>query len=66
MRVSAESDEPAVLTIEEAAKLLRISRRSAYEAARNGDVPTVRIGRRLLVPRDRLRRLLDGTDQLSR
>jgi excisionase family DNA binding protein len=61
--MSAETEEPAVLTIEEAAKLLRISRRSAYEAAHNKHIPTVRIGRRLLVPKDRLRRLLDGTDQ---
>lgn len=51
-----------VLTIEEAARVLRISRQSAYEAARRGEIPTVRIGRRLLVPKRRLERLLDGTD----
>lgn len=51
-----------VLTIEEAAMMLRISRQSAYEAARRGEIPTVRIGRRLLVPRRRLERLLDGGD----
>lgn len=51
-----------VLTIEEAATMLRISRQSAYEAARRGEIPTVRIGRRLLVPRRRLERLLEGAD----
>ena len=50
----------AVLTVEEAAQVLRISRQSAYQAARAGEIPTVRIGRRLLVPRQRLEKLLAG------
>ena len=40
-----------VLTIMEAAKELGISKGSAYEAARSGEIPTIRIGRRLIVPR---------------
>ena len=48
----------AVLTVEEAAAVLRISRQSAYAAARAGELPTVKIGRRLLVPRARLLALL--------
>jgi excisionase family DNA binding protein len=51
---------PKTLTIEEAAKVLRISRASAYEAARRGELPTVRIGKRLLVPQAALDRLLSG------
>jgi excisionase family DNA binding protein len=50
----------AVLTVEEAAALLRISRQSAYAAVKAGELPTVKIGRRLLVPRHRLEQLLDG------
>ena len=50
-----------VLTIEEAAKVLRIGRATAYEAARRGEIPVVRIGRRLLVPRIALDHLLKGT-----
>jgi excisionase family DNA binding protein len=46
------------MTIEEAAQALGISRGSAYEGARRGDIPTVRVGRRLLVPRAALERLL--------
>ena len=49
-----------VLTIEEAGELLRLGRSSAYEAARRGQVPTIRIGRRLLVPRAALERMLEG------
>ena len=53
-------DSPVVLTVEEAAKILKISRGSAYEACRKGDIPTLRIGRRLLVPRARLEAMLAG------
>ena len=48
----------ATLTIEEAGELLGISRGSAYAAAKSRSLPTVKIGRRLLVPRAALERLL--------
>ena len=41
---------PPAITVEEAGKLLGISRRSAYRAAERGEIPTLRVGRRLLVP----------------
>jgi len=56
-------DRPT-LSVEEAAQALGISRGSAYEAARRGDFPTIRIGRRLLVPTAALRRLL-GVDEVA-
>jgi len=46
------------LTVEEAGRLLGISRNSAYEAARRGELPAIRIGKRLIVPRAALERLL--------
>lgn len=52
---------PQVLTVEEAAKLLRISRGLAFTAVRTGAIPHLRIGRRILIPAHRLRELL-GTD----
>ncbi len=45
-------------TIPEAAKKLGIGRNTAYEAARRGEIPTVKIGKRLLVPRKALERQL--------
>lgn len=54
------------LTVEEAGRLLGISRASAYQAARTGDLPTLRIGRRLLVPRARLMELLGESDDAAR
>jgi excisionase family DNA binding protein len=50
-------DAPPFLTIEEAARVLRIGRTAAYEAAQRGELPTVRFGRRLRVPRHALARL---------
>lgn len=54
-------DLPDVLTIDETARLLRISRGLAYEAVRRGEIPALRFGRRWVVPRTRLIALL-GTD----
>lgn len=48
------------LTVEEAAALLGISRAFAYEAVRRGEIPSIRIGRRVLVPRVALDRLVGG------
>jgi excisionase family DNA binding protein len=50
-------DAPAFLTVPEAAQVLRIGRSAAYEAAQRGELPTVRFGRRLRVPRHALLRL---------
>lgn len=60
--MSDQNDEPLTLTIPEAAKLLRVSRGTAYEAAKTGALPTVRFGRTIRVPRRALQRLLDGQD----
>lgn len=55
-----------VLTVEEAATVLRISRASAYAAVRvwrathTDGIPVVQIGRRLLVPRSALEELLSA------
>lgn len=48
------------LTIEEAAKLLGIGRSAAYNAAKAGEIPTITIGRRLVVPLPALERMLAG------
>lgn len=50
--------ERVTVSVEEAGRLLGISRGSAYEAARRGDIPTIRIGKRLIVPVIGLQRLL--------
>lgn len=47
------------LTVEEAAALLGISRALAYELVSRGELPSLRLGRRVVVPRKALHDLLD-------
>ncbi len=50
-------DTPATMTVEDAGRLLGISRRAAYRAAA-GHLPVIRLGRRILVPTARLHQML--------
>ena len=51
------------LSVEEAAHLLGISRGLAYELARSGRLPALRFGRRLLIPRAALEKMLNETQE---
>ena len=42
--------EKATVTVVEAAKRLGIGRNSAYEGVASGAIPSVKIGRRIVVP----------------
>jgi excisionase family DNA binding protein len=53
------SPERQALKLDEVGKRLGISRNSVYAAARRGEIPTIRIGRLLLVPVPALERMLD-------
>jgi excisionase family DNA binding protein len=48
------------LSVPDAARVLGIGRALAYRAVRRGEIPSIRIGRRYLVPRAALARLLGG------
>jgi len=50
--------ERLTLTVDEAAIALGISRAFAYESVRRGDIPHIKIGRRLLIPKAQLEQLL--------
>jgi len=66
MRVPVPGDveeKRLTLTVEEAAEILGLSRAFAYEAARRGEIPSIRIGRRILVPKAALNRLLSGEQE---
>ncbi|WP_336488831.1 excisionase family DNA-binding protein [Methylobacterium nigriterrae] len=58
--------ERRTITVEEAGRRLGVSRGSAYEAVRRGEIPTIRIGRLLLVPLPAFERLLDQPDRTQR
>lgn len=48
---NAGGAEPMLLTVTEAAKLLRISRNLCYELIAQKQLPHIRLGRRILLPR---------------
>ncbi len=50
--------ERLAISIPETAKLLGLSRNSTYEAAKRGELPTLIVGRRILVPLSALQKLL--------
>jgi excisionase family DNA binding protein len=52
---------PPVLTVDEAARLLRVNRKTLYDAVRAGEVPgVVRLGRSIRIGRDALLRWMEG------
>ena len=55
-------EQPKTLTVPEAGRLyFDLGRNASYEAARRGDIPTIRIGRLLRVPVVAMERMLDET-----
>ena len=50
----------ATLTVEEVAQILGISRWAAYEGCRRGEIPSLRLGRRVVIPVSRLQEHLSG------
>jgi excisionase family DNA binding protein len=52
--------ERLVYSVEEAAELLGISRAFCYEAVNRGEIPCLRIGRRILIPRSALHKFVEG------
>jgi excisionase family DNA binding protein len=46
-----ESNSRAVLTVPEAGQILGLNRNAAYAAAKRGDLPIIRIGKLLRVPK---------------
>lgn len=63
--MDANLPERLAVSVPEAAQMLGLSRSSAYEAARTGRLPTVRVGHRVLVPMTALRDWLDTEVQRS-
>ncbi len=52
-----------LLTVEEMAEILRIGRSSAYELCRQNEIPVIRIGRSIRIPK---KALLDWIEQKSK
>lgn len=62
LKVVAPAQRRSTFTVEEAAEMLGLSRAFAYEAVSRGEIPSIRIGRRILIPKVALERLLNSAD----
>ena len=50
--------EKAVLTVAETARILGLSRNSTYQGVFTGEIPNIKVGKRILVPRIALEKML--------
>ena len=61
-RQALQQSERSTISVEEAAKYLGIGRAAAYLAVKNGELPSLRLGSRILVPVRALLELLAGRE----
>ena len=55
-----QDDEKLIVSVGDCAHLLGLSRSSCYEGIRRGEIPHLKIGRRILIPKVQLERLLQA------
>jgi excisionase family DNA binding protein len=60
---AARQSSRLTLTVEEAAALLGISRTLAYELVARGELPCLRLGRRVVISRHALQQMVDGAER---
>jgi excisionase family DNA binding protein len=58
---SDDADHCEVISVEAAGRKLGLRRAAAYAHAKAGHIPTIRLGNRMLVPKAKLQRLIEGS-----
>jgi len=58
-------EDRLVYSVKEMAELLGVGRSTAYELVRSGSIASLRFGRRIVIPKIALQRLLDGSEPAS-
>lgn len=61
--LSDDREWPFHLSVPQVAKILGISDAKAYQMARNGDLPTIKMGKSIRIPRSRFKEWLDKQSQ---
>jgi len=61
-RQRLKTEATLTFSVEEAAEVLGIGRQLAYDLARTGRIPVIRLGGRYVIPRAALMRMLGETD----
>ena len=52
---------PDFCSLEELSKVLQVSRSTVYRMAAQGSIPSLRVGRRVIVPKEHLVRWIDSS-----
>lgn len=60
-RRTSFDDLPLTLRVEELMPILGIGRNTAYELVRSGQITSIRIGKQIRIPKERLRLFLEGS-----
>ena len=63
--MSTPDTDHLTLTVAEVAAILRISKNSVYDAIHRGDIPVIRFGTRIVIPRLKLERMLGLRPELE-
>ena len=58
-RTTAIENLPCYLTVDEIRRYLGIGRTLAYSLLNDGTLPSIRLGRRIMVPRDQLQAVFE-------
>ena len=56
--ITSLDDLPLTLTVDEAGKVLRVGRNTAYELVRCGQLRSIKVGRQLRIPKQALQEYL--------
>ena len=62
MDTPTPNNKPHTISVTDAAKALGISRAAAYQGVKNGDIPSIKVGKRYTIPRAWLTRVLQTED----
>jgi excisionase family DNA binding protein len=60
---SSSEDQRLVYDVPEAGAMLGLTRNASYDAAKRGDIPTIRFGKLLRVPKAAFHKMLQGTSE---
>jgi excisionase family DNA binding protein len=63
--VEKDSNDSLVLTVGETSKILRLSKTTVYDQIRQGSIPSIRMGKRILIPRVALMRKLEEAGKVG-
>ncbi len=60
---NADMDKKSCVKVKAAAAMLGLSRNFTYDLVKQGKLPMIKFGKRMLIPRAALEKMLEGSDE---